>query len=227
MQESIFEILVPLIVFFLFSFIIYLVYRNSEKSESKKYHTFWPRMWSPYVDAFILYVIWAMFSLVDLSNSKLTFTFLAVIFLFKNSLGHFYTIYMHGKHGATVGKMICKVKIVDNKTEGAISFKQAILRGSFPLVLLIISTAWILTDPNSGSYVSVGVNPLGKNEIPAFVHIMTTTGILSLIWILAELITMLTNSKRRALHDLIAGTVVVRTNIKIKKDNIQQKVTIS
>ncbi|VEN73564.1 putative RDD family protein [Candidatus Desulfarcum epimagneticum] len=200
MQNPIFEIFVPLIVFFLFSFIIYLVYRNSKKSERKKYHTFWPRMWSPYVDAFILSVIWTMFSLVDLSNSKLTVTFLALIVLFKNSLGYFYTIYMHAKHGATVGKMICKVKIVDNRTEGAISFKQAILRDSFPLAILIVSTVWILTEPNSGQYVSTGVNPLGRNEIPGFVHITMTTGILSFIWILAELITMLTNSKRRALH---------------------------
>ena len=33
------------------------------------------------------------------------------------------------------------------------------------------------------------------------------------LWYLAEVSTMLTNRKRRALHDYIAGTVVVRTNI--------------
>ena len=32
------------------------------------------------------------------------------------------------------------------------------------------------------------------------------------LWFLAEVLTMLTNEKRRALHDFIAGTVVVRTN---------------
>ena len=32
------------------------------------------------------------------------------------------------------------------------------------------------------------------------------------LWFLAEVLTMLTNDKRRALHDFIAGTVVVRTN---------------
>jgi hypothetical protein len=32
-------------------------------------------------------------------------------------------------------------------------------------------------------------------------------------WFFAEVLTMLTNRKRRALHDFIAGTVVVRTNI--------------
>jgi hypothetical protein len=33
------------------------------------------------------------------------------------------------------------------------------------------------------------------------------------LWFLAEVTTMFANDKRRALHDLIAGTVVVRTNI--------------
>ena len=33
------------------------------------------------------------------------------------------------------------------------------------------------------------------------------------IWFMLEIITMLLNEKRRALHDLIAGTVVVRTQI--------------
>ena len=33
------------------------------------------------------------------------------------------------------------------------------------------------------------------------------------LWFLAELLTMFTNPKRRALHDFIAGTVVVRTNV--------------
>jgi len=32
------------------------------------------------------------------------------------------------------------------------------------------------------------------------------------LWFLAEVLTMLTNEKRRALHDFIAGTIVVRTN---------------
>ena len=35
---------------------------------------------------------------------------------------------------------------------------------------------------------------------------------LPMLWFFAEVITMLTNQKRRALHDFIAGTVVIRTN---------------
>lgn len=33
------------------------------------------------------------------------------------------------------------------------------------------------------------------------------------LWFVAEVLTMLTNERRRALHDFIAGTVVVRTDI--------------
>jgi hypothetical protein len=38
-------------------------------------------------------------------------------------------------------------------------------------------------------------------------------------WFVAEVITMLTNEKRRALHDFIAGTIVVRTNL--EPQNVQ------
>ena len=43
---------------------------------------------------------------------------------------------------------------------------------------------------------------------------------LPLWWFVAEVLTMLTNDKRRALHDFIAGTVVVRTNT---EDGVAQK----
>ena len=45
---------------------------------------------------------------------------------------------------------------------------------------------------------------------------LTLTGAASMVagtWFVLEIITMLLNKKRRALHDLIAGTVVVRTSI--------------
>ena len=35
-----------------------------------------------------------------------------------------------------------------------------------------------------------------------------------MIWFVLEIVTMLTNDHRRALHDFIAGTVVVRTNMR-------------
>jgi uncharacterized RDD family membrane protein YckC len=34
-------------------------------------------------------------------------------------------------------------------------------------------------------------------------------------WFLVEIITMLTNDKRRALHDFIAGTVVIRKSVAV------------
>lgn len=37
--------------------------------------------------------------------------------------------------------------------------------------------------------------------------------LIPLVWFVAEVLTMLTNERRRALHDFIAGTVVIRTNV--------------
>jgi uncharacterized RDD family membrane protein YckC len=45
------------------------------------------------------------------------------------------------------------------------------------------------------------------SSLPALILAYASIG-----WFLLEVVTMLTNSKRRALHDLIAKTVVVRTD---------------
>ncbi len=39
------------------------------------------------------------------------------------------------------------------------------------------------------------------------------TRFILLVWTATEVITMLMNGKRRAIHDFIAGTVIVRTNL--------------
>ncbi len=39
------------------------------------------------------------------------------------------------------------------------------------------------------------------------------TRFILLVWTATEVITMLMNCKRRAIHDFIAGTIVVRTNL--------------
>jgi uncharacterized RDD family membrane protein YckC len=52
----------------------------------------------------------------------------------------------------------------------------------------------------------------GSNAVlPTVAALSIMLGITDTLWSWAEIITMLTNKKRRAVHDFIAGTVVVRT----------------
>ena len=113
---------------------------------------------------------------------------------------------LHGWYGQTVGKMITKVKVVGAKTEVRISFRHAVLRDSS---LRVASTC---IGKFRGSH--------SRSDELTFRE-WTTYGIH--IWLVAEFITMLTNDKRRAIHDLIAGTVVVRTNIEeLAEDTLER-----
>lgn len=120
-----------------------------------------------------------------------------------------YTVVMHGRYGQTIGKIVTKVRVVDFRTEGKISFRQAWLREGIPVILSLGMVGYevyaILTW--SASPVAID-NDDGLAAGKSFWLLSSIPG----LWFLAEVLTMLTNDKRRALHDFIAGTVVIRTN---------------
>jgi uncharacterized RDD family membrane protein YckC len=124
-----------------------------------------------------------------------------------------YSIALHTKYGQTVGKMVCKVRVVDCKTEGPIDFSQALLRDALPLIMLGILLVYQSLRVITGK-VTVGrlaqpeeLQDIGNISPWLFLGI-------PMIWFVLEIVTMLTNERRRALHDFIAGTVVVRTNMR-------------
>lgn len=114
---------------------------------------------------------------------------------------HVYTIYLHGIYGQTVGKMVCKIRVVNAKGEGPISLRKAFVRDSIPLLMTILLFV-------------VSKDVIFSSEVGATNYLESSMmfNLIPLIWFIAEMITMLTNEKRRAIHDFIAGTVVIRLN---------------
>lgn len=115
-----------------------------------------------------------------------------------------YSVLMHGFYGQTLGKMALEIKVVDVSAEAPISVKQAFWRDSIYVaintVALALSIYYVL---NRGS-INVDLNSISPAE--------WILGIATWVWFLGEILTCLTNKKRRALHDFIAGTVVVKTD---------------
>ncbi|GJQ61006.1 MAG: hypothetical protein SCALA702_00590 [Melioribacteraceae bacterium] len=203
--------ILTLIVFIVISAIISSVFNKDKKPLTEKYHTFWPRFWSPFIDGMILYPITIIVSIIYL-NVELTVIVYLLLSLIDHTAVYIYTIYYHGKYGHTIGKKVCNLKVVDNQTEAPISYMQALKREIVPIILLVI--ALFSLSLNFESYFAL-IDPTKMNELqtgPMMVWTMVVGGVF-LFWFLAEVLTMLTNDKRRALHDMIAGTVVVRTNL--------------
>jgi len=120
-------------------------------------------------------------------NQRLAF--LAIV----NLANVIYFVILHGLYGQTVGKYLMKVKVVA-LNGSPIGFKRAVLRDLLQIILVGASLIPVLN-------INLGETP----DEP-----VTPVLILMSIWGLADVIVYLLNPAGRALHDLIAGTIVVR-----------------
>jgi uncharacterized RDD family membrane protein YckC len=99
-------------------------------------------------------------------------------------------------------KKLCHVKVFDVSGK-EMTLKQALLRDLPTIINTLIMISFSVTDIDLFRQMYSG-NP-GLNILPRWFWFVFLFGF---VWFLLEFITMLTNSKRRALHDYIAGTVV-------------------
>lgn len=112
-----------------------------------------------------------------------------------------YSILLHARYGQTLGKMAVGVKVLDLGEQRTPTLRQAFLRDIGSIILSTVALGYMI-------YLAITGQDL--TEAARSTPILRILGGAILGWSLLELITMLTNSKRRALHDWIAGTVVVR-----------------
>jgi uncharacterized RDD family membrane protein YckC len=118
------------------------------------------------------------------------------------SLSHCYSIILHTYFGQTVGKMIMKVRVFD-VNGNPLTLKRAFLR-DFPI--LILNVGFLANEIHQILTTGIDENFRGN-------YFSLTLLLIGLLWIFAEIIVMFSNEKRRAIHDYIAGTVVVKTNL--------------
>jgi uncharacterized RDD family membrane protein YckC len=129
--------------------------------------------------------------------------------VFAAALG--YNVGMHARWGQTIGKMAARIKVV---TVGgaSIAWREALLRDSvgigFGIIATVASVDTFLRIPaSSWSDNWVQQAKLIGDARPMWgraAHTCLT------IWFWSELVVLLFNPKKRALHDFIAGTVVIR-----------------
>ena len=121
-----------------------------------------------------------------------------------------YEIYFHGRWGQTLGKRGQDIKVVS--LDGApITWKQAFLRSSVGLglgVLSTISTLVGLFRMTDEDFSSLSWLELSAKEVELSPYANEIL-IASYVWFASEIVILLFNRKKRALHDFIAGTVVV------------------
>ncbi|NVO02315.1 MAG: RDD family protein [Bacteroidetes bacterium] len=127
-------------------------------------------------------------------------------------IGLIYNVYFVQKWGGTPGKLIVGIKIL--KTNGEdIKWREAILRYFVLFSLLIFgSIVMAINVSNIDNNYYESLNWINKQRYMG--EISPTLNKINLwltnIWTYSELIVLLMNSRKRALHDFIAGTVIVK-----------------
>ena len=176
---------------------------------SPRYAGFWPRLGSLLLD-FIFTLPIGMLEIWAAGKSRL---YLASSFIPGLLFGLFYSVYLVRRFGGTPGKLIMGIRItrVDGQPVG---YKEAFLR-DFPdfIFSLLTSIAAMLAVLHVSDIEYQSLSFLARYER---IHQLAPSWnepieIAQNLWFWGELLVLLTNRKRRALHDFIAGTVVVHT----------------
>lgn len=176
-----------------------------EFEESAEYVKFWPRAGAYILDGIIIGFVTAGLNYVNIVQFK-SFLFYLVLTL----LAALYKPYFEHKFGATFGKMILKIKVVDYNFK-IISFNQSLLRSAiFILPSLIYIPIYYFAFKNPNVLSADGF--LEFSQIIALEYpIQSWIGNIFLLIIIIDIIFLLSDSTKtqRSLHDQIAKTYVV------------------
>ena len=170
-----------------------------------RYNTFWPRFGAGFLDSAALAPL-AWFDQVLWNYSSSSGALLSWSLAYQ-VMGLLYSVGLVFLFGQTLGKMATGVVVLDSNGR-KLTLMQAVLRDVVQGVLVPVFIVLVGNNVLAGRLENRG---LGDTD-----YLMWFAVIL-MIWGILELITMLFNSRRRAIHDLIAGTVVVRQPVEERR----------
>jgi uncharacterized RDD family membrane protein YckC len=182
--------------------------RCGELDPSKNnFATFWQRFAATLIDVLILLPVW----LVQPWGMWFSKSVALVLTVLCPALIIGYSVCGHGLFGRTVGKWSVGIRVV-RVTGERIGWREAWLRSSVDIFLSALGVVgWIVAFVTvaDGEYYGLRwvqrVENVAAHE-PSWTVWVTKVGAL---WLWSEVVTMLFNERRRALHDFIAGTVVI------------------
>ncbi|AYB29324.1 RDD family protein [Chryseolinea soli] len=177
-------------------------------SPKEIYGGFWIRLGSFALD-FLVIIPVASLSLYFLSVSKILY----YAFVLPNlAFVLFFHVYCVKQWGGSPGKLALGLKIVKENGED-VGWDEAVTRHVVMLALTLITAVVTIISiyqvPNDVYYAS---NLMKRSQAisgvyPKFSFFLS---VCTNIWMYSEFLVLLTNRKRKAIHDYMAGTVVIR-----------------
>lgn len=177
---------------------------------TKRYNTFGKRFVAALIDGLIFIPFTILDSRFEHTDNKTIFIGWT---LFHTICWTLYVVIGHGKYGQTIGKRLMGIKVFDLNESALIGYKNAFLRESVWVIAVIAGIIYLTISTS---------NTTTFNEVIKATYYDDIVGLTSGIWLILELITMFFNKKRRALHDFLAGSVVVDLN-EVRREDLQRR----
>ncbi len=173
------------------------------------YAGFGPRLASLLLDA-IIFIPFGL--IIQYINSQNMYSFYYTI-IPNIILGLIFYVYLPKKYGGTPGKLIMGLKIIrlDGKPIG---WQEAIMRHLVLFILNLLTLlilAFAILKADSGTFESMGWIKQTQYLQSFFPLLVLLTLWANNIWVWGELIILLTNPRKRAAHDYMANTVIVKS----------------
>ena len=166
-----------------------------------KYQTFAPRFWAGLIDGLVFLPLGFLGVLLSFSERG---PVLFIAWSIASYSSHWlYSVLLHARYGQTLGKMAMGVKVLNLSEDRIPTFRQAFIRDICYVALNVLALASLTYLVLTHQY----GHDTAATSLPDQI-----IGYSSLGWFLLEIISMATNDKRRAFHDYLAGTVVIRVD---------------
>jgi uncharacterized RDD family membrane protein YckC len=171
------------------------------------YAGFWRRFGALWLDFVVLLPVVGL-SLWLSENYRLAHLYSFVPELIIYILFH---VYLVRRYGGTPGKLMLKIRIT--RLDGSpVGYREAALRYSVLFILTSLESIALLIailNMSDSEYLSLGFLARSVRLVATAPSWYQPIHILLNVWIWSEFVIMLTNKRRRAPHDFIAGTVVI------------------
>ncbi|WP_028104827.1 RDD family protein [Pseudoduganella violaceinigra] len=183
---------------------------NQEGDSTPAVGGFWPRVGAKIIDFLVMLPIVGL--TIWLSAKSRSFYFWAVIpsLLF----AMFYSVYLVRRFGGTPGKLALKLR-VQMKDHSPVSFTAALIREA-PLMLMgaasNLGLGMAAMQMDDATYMALGFMERSTMLVATGPGWVTIVSWLINAWTLVGAIVLLLNERRRAVHDFLAGTVVVKVS---------------
>lgn len=164
---------------------------------TNQYNTFWPRLVATIIDSIVFIVLGMVIAIIPVENNKSNFIIVQLLY---SLLPLTYFVICHGKYGYTIGKKMMNIKVTRVDEKNLIGYGRAFYRESVWFLTNMALIVYLIMENQNSDTIETNALRIGFYT--------------SIVWSLLELVTMLMNEKRRAIHDFIAGSVVIKTDRK-------------